>query len=74
MQVLAEQNAPALAEELATDARSLSAIVIIPDANHLFQHAITGSPSEYASLEQAFTPDFLPTLVDWVTARVASSG
>jgi len=74
VQVLAEQNAPALAEELATDARSLSTIVIFPDANHLFQHAITGSPSEYASLEQAFTPDFLPTLVDWVTARVASSG
>jgi uncharacterized protein len=74
VQVLAEQNAPALAEELATDARSLSAIVIIPDANHLFQHAITGAPGEYGSLEQVFTPDFLPTLVDWVTAHSTASG
>lgn len=73
VQVVAEQNAPALARELATDARVLSDIVIFPDANHLFQHAITGSPTEYGTLEQAFTPEFLPTLVDWITARVTPS-
>ena len=72
VQVPAEQNAPALATALSTDARSLATIEILPDANHLFQRATTGSPAEYASLEPMFTPDFLPTLVEWVTARVMS--
>jgi pimeloyl-ACP methyl ester carboxylesterase len=70
-QVPADQNAPALAAELGTGARALSTIVVLPDANHLFQSAKTGSPSEYGSLDAAFTPEFLPTLVDWVKARTS---
>jgi dienelactone hydrolase len=46
------------------DARSR--VEVIPDANHLFQHATTGSPAEYPTLEQAFTPESLPMLTDWV--------
>jgi uncharacterized protein len=72
VQVTADQNAPAMATELATNDRSLATIVVLPDANHLFQRARTGAPPEYVSLEQTFTPDFLPTLVDWVTARLLS--
>ncbi len=70
-QVPADQNAPALAAELGTQARALSTIVVLPDANHLFQSAKTGSPDEYGTLDQTFTPDFLPTLVDWVKARTS---
>jgi hypothetical protein len=43
--------------------------VVFPGANHLFQEAETGALEEYAELEPVFTADFLPTLVDWVTAR-----
>ena len=43
-------------------------IVILPDANHLFQQAKTGSTSEYGELPAEFTPDFLPTIIDWLLA------
>jgi pimeloyl-ACP methyl ester carboxylesterase len=71
VQVPADQNAPALKAELSRDAQPLSRIVVLPDANHLFQPAVSGSPSEYGTLPQEFTAEFLPTLVDWVTARVS---
>jgi pimeloyl-ACP methyl ester carboxylesterase len=70
VQVPAEQSAPALAAALSTAARAPSTIVVLPDANHLFQPAVSGAPSEYATLPQEFTADFLPTIVDWVTAQV----
>ena len=45
-------------------------IEVIPEANHLFQAAITGSISEYATLDKQFVPGFLDTIADWIVARV----
>jgi uncharacterized protein len=39
---------------------------VIPGANHLFQAATTGNPSEYGSLKKEFVPGFLDTLTAWV--------
>jgi uncharacterized protein len=44
-------------------------IAVLDDANHLFQSARTGQPSEYATLEKAFVPGFLEQITAWV-ARV----
>ena len=44
-------------------------IEVIPGANHLFQAAVTGSPSEYATLDKAFIPGFLEKISDWILAR-----
>jgi pimeloyl-ACP methyl ester carboxylesterase len=69
LQVLSDQNEPALRARLAEAGNDDVTTVVFDDANHLFQDADTGSPSEYASLEPDFTADFLPTLVDWVVAH-----
>jgi dipeptidyl aminopeptidase/acylaminoacyl peptidase len=45
-------------------------IVVLPKANHLFQSATTGSPSEYAKLPKEFVPEFLDTVKDWIAERV----
>ncbi len=37
--------------------------------NHLFQSAQTGSPTEYASIEETFSPVALEIITDWVLAR-----
>ena len=37
-----------------------------PDLNHLFQECKTGLPSEYATIEQTFSPAALEFLVGWV--------
>jgi len=44
-------------------------IEVIPGANHLFQAAVTGSPSEYATLDKSFIPGFLEKISDWILAR-----
>ncbi len=43
---------------------------IFPKANHLFQEATTGSPSEYAKLPKKFVPGFLELMTNWMLERV----
>ena len=39
---------------------------MIDGANHIFQPAETGSPSEYHKLEPEFAWGFLDTVTDWI--------
>jgi uncharacterized protein len=66
VQVDAEQNAPALEDALEHAGNDDVEIAVLPNANHLFQEAETGSPSEYATLPAEFTPDLVPTIVNWL--------
>jgi pimeloyl-ACP methyl ester carboxylesterase len=43
--------------------------VEFPNLNHLFQTTTTGSPSEYALLEETFSPDALKVLSDWIIEK-----
>lgn len=38
------------------------------DLNHLFQHAVTGSPNEYAQIEETISPEVLADIADWIRA------
>lgn len=70
VQVIAEQNIAPLEAIIADNADADITIVTLPNANHLFQEAITGNADEYTALPLAFTADFLPTMIEWLTARV----
>lgn len=67
LQVLPSQNRPPMAEALGGNPDVT--IRTLPGANHLFQAATTGSPSEYASLDRAFVPGFLELIADWILER-----
>ena len=41
-------------------------IVTLAGANHLFQKATTGSPTEYATLAKEFVPELLPLITGWI--------
>lgn len=71
VQVDAAQNAPPLAEALAQAGNEDFAVVVLPDANHLFQAAESGGLSEYGTLPAEFTPDFTPTILDWLSLHLA---
>ncbi|MGM0613159.1 MAG: alpha/beta hydrolase family protein, partial [Bacteroidota bacterium] len=43
---------------------------IFPHANHLFQHADTGSMQEYQQLPKEFTDEFLKYITDWAEQAV----
>jgi pimeloyl-ACP methyl ester carboxylesterase len=69
VQVLPEQNASALKEALDEGGNEDVEIIVLPDANHLFQSAGSGAIAEYGTLPAEFTPDLLPTIVAWLTER-----
>ncbi len=70
MQVPAEINRMAILEVLKRSGNNDYMLKMIPKANHGFQTANTGSPSEYMSLEKKFVPGFLESISDWVLKRV----
>lgn len=74
VQVPLALNEPAWREALAAAGNDDATAVVFPEANHLFQDSVTGSLDEYAELEAVFTADFLPTLVEWITARAGVDG
>ena len=41
----------------------------LPGLNHLFQTAKTGSPNEYATIDETFSPTALQIIADWINAR-----
>ncbi len=56
----------ALGKGVVAGANKKSAFVELPGLNHLFQHSNTGSPSEYASIEETFAPEALKAIADWI--------
>jgi pimeloyl-ACP methyl ester carboxylesterase len=42
----------------------------LPGLNHLFQECETGSPSEYAQIEQTFSPVALKVISDWISKEM----
>ena len=74
VQVVAEQSEPALRAALDAGGNEVSEIIVLDDANHLFQAAESGAVEEYGALPAAFTADFLPTLIDWVTEHAGLAG
>jgi len=43
----------------------------LPGLNHLFQHAPTGSPTEYGGIEETFAPEALNSVSDWILKHVS---
>lgn len=68
LQVSAEQNLPALREIFADHPDAT--VVELEDLNHLFQHADTGSPTEYQEIEETFAPEALDLITVWIKSRI----
>jgi pimeloyl-ACP methyl ester carboxylesterase len=69
-QVPAEVHRKAIWDVLKKSGNNDYTLKTIPKANHGFQSANTGSPSEYMSLEKKFVPGFLEFMSDWVLKHV----
>ncbi len=69
LQVPAEMNRQAAESALKTAGNRDVTLKTFDGANHLFIKAVTGSPTEYASLEKAFVPGLLDDISGWISAR-----
>jgi alpha-L-fucosidase 2 len=69
LQVIASQNRPGMEAALQKSGNPDVTVVTIPKANHLFQISKTGSPAEYAQIEQTMAPVALDTMSTWIRQR-----
>jgi hypothetical protein len=69
LQVPPKFNLPLLQKALADAGDTQAEARQFPELNHLFQHADTGSPSEYAAIEETISPEVLKTISDWLNPR-----
>jgi hypothetical protein len=67
--VPADLNIPVLRETLKHD-KDVT-IKEMPDLNHLFQHAVTGSPREFAEIEETISPEVLAIISKWVAQHIS---
>lgn len=69
VQVSPRQNRPAMEAAFRRGGNQDVTFKVFPGANHLFQLATTGSPSEYATLAKEFVPGFLETISGWIVEK-----
>ena len=70
LQVPAEQNIEGMKRAFAKSGNTRAKAVLLPGLNHLFQTAGTGSPTEYAKIEETVSPDALKVMGDWIEENV----
>lgn len=66
LQVSAEQNLPAIAASLAAGGNEDYTVSSLPGLNHLFQRCTVCIPTEYATIDETFSPLALDVLGDWI--------
>lgn len=69
LQVPADENLAAVQRALQAGGNRDVTIEKLPGLNHLFQTARTGAPSEYAEIEETFSPMALQRIGDWIVQR-----
>jgi hypothetical protein len=72
LQVPPSQNLPVMKEALARGGNRDFQAEVIPDLNHLFQHATTGSPNEYGGIEETMAPVVLDDVSSWILKHAVS--
>jgi len=73
LQVPNSQNEKPMVDALTRGRNKDFQVKIFPEANHLFQKAITGGVSEYSKLPKEFLPGFLEFVNAWIQSRVTVS-
>ena len=73
LQVSVTQNEQPMVDALIKGGNKDYEVKILQTANHLFQVATTGSPTEYAELPKEFVPGFLDYMTKWILNRVSLS-
>jgi hypothetical protein len=69
LQVPPKENMPLVEQALKKAGNKEAVLEVLPGLNHLFQTANTGSVSEYAQIEETFSPVALTVIGDWITKR-----
>lgn len=69
LQVLPELNLLAIETALKAAGNTDVTTRVLPELNHLFQHAKSGRPEEYGKIDETISPEVLSLVSDFVRAR-----
>ena len=69
LQVSSKENLEIINAALKKSGNKDYTIKSFPKLNHLFQTSETGSPGEYATIEETIAPKVLETIGDWIVKR-----
>jgi pimeloyl-ACP methyl ester carboxylesterase len=69
LQVPARENLSGIDTALKAAGNTDYRVVALPNLNHLFQTATTGSPAEYAQIEETVAPAALELIASWINQR-----
>lgn len=70
LQVPPNENLGAIKTALENGKNKDFSTVELPNLNHLFQECTTGAPSEYAEIEETFSPNAMEELLDWINEHM----
>ncbi|PHR46203.1 MAG: alpha/beta hydrolase [Fluviicola sp.] len=70
LQVPPKENLQAIEKALNKGGNNKVTTKELAKLNHLFQESETGSPDEYASIEQTFSPIALEVVLEWINLQV----
>jgi len=70
LQVPPKENLAAIQEALTKGGNKNFTTKEFPGLNHLFQECTTGSPEEYAKIEQTFSPKVLQYITNWIKSQI----
>jgi len=66
LQVPPKEDLKGVEEALKSGGNKNFKTVELPGLNHLFQHAKTGAPTEYGTIEETFSTEALKIICDWI--------
>lgn len=69
LQVPSKENLSAIKNALTKGGNKNVTTKTFPNLNHLFQECETGSPNEYATIEQTFSPIVLDEITKWIKTQ-----
>ena len=69
LQVPPKENLEAIKKALTKGGNKKIKTMELPNLNHLFQECDTGSPEEYATIEQTFSPIALIEILNWIKTQ-----
>lgn len=70
LQVPPKENLSEIEKALKKGGNDKFTILEMPNLNHLFQNSETGAPSEYASIEETFSPKALEEILKWIQEQI----
>lgn len=69
LQVPPDENLPEIEAALVRGGNRDVTVMELEGLNHLFQRAETGSPAEYAHIEETMAPEAMEAVAQWILAR-----